>query len=446
MSARLDWLAERPEVTSVRSVVADLNGQARGKRVPASYAQSLFDGGARMPLSALNLDIRGEDIEDSPLVFESGDRDGTLLPTERGFVPMPWLAAPSALLPMAMYSDDGAPFPGDPRHALAAVLTRYADRGWQPVSATELEFTLVDASGDTLQPPASPGTGARAEGGEILSLAALDGFAAFFDDLYAGAEAMGLPAGAATSESGLGQFEVTLGHGPAMKAADDAFLFKMLVKGLAGKHGLTATFMAKPYAEDAGNGLHTHISVLDAQGRNVFDDGTPRGTDTLLAAIAGCLRALPDSTALFAPHGNSYARFVPGAHAPTGIAWAYENRTVAIRVPGGSAKARRLEHRVAGGDVNPYLFLAAILGAALTGIEDGLTPPDPITGNAYAQDLPQIPATWDDALARFEGSRLLPRIFPDALLRNFALTKRQEMRIWAAADEAARLRLYLDTA
>ncbi|MDP4990506.1 MAG: glutamine synthetase, partial [Marivita lacus] len=130
------------------------------------------------------------------------------------------------------------------------------------------------------------------------------------------------------------------------------------------RHGFAASFMAKPYPDYSGSGMHTHFSVLDEQGNNVFDDGGPRGTDMLHHAIAGCLNGMYDSTLLFAPHWNSFDRLVPGAHAPTGIAWAYENRTAAIRVPSGSASARRIEHRVAGGDVNPYLTLAAILGAA----------------------------------------------------------------------------------
>jgi glutamine synthetase len=257
---------------------------------------------------------------------------------------------------------------------------------------------------------------------------------------------MDISADTAISESGPGQFEVNLQHGPdAMKAADDAWLFKLLVKGLARRHGFAASFMAKPYEQFSGNGMHTHFSILDAGGRNIFDDGTDRGSDALRAAVAGCLHALPDLTLVFAPHANSYDRLVPEKHAPTGIAWAYENRTAAIRIPSGSPRARRIEHRVSGGDVNPYLMIAAILGSALEGLEAGMQPPPPIEGNAYALDLPQIPDTWEGALRTFEESTVVPRIFKAELIRNYILTKRQEIRYMSELSEAEQVELYLDT-
>ena len=440
-----DWLAAHPEVRMVQLAVADLNGQARGKRMPARFAQKILTHGARMPMSVLNVDIWGDDIENSPLVFETGDVDGILRPTERGIVPMPWLASPSALLPTWMFREDGRPFEGDPRHALARIVARYAERGWRPVVATELEFYLIDDSGDDLQPPPSPRSGKRRLGGEILSLRALDAFDAFFTELYDACEAMDIPAETAISEAGLGQYEINLVHGDALKAADDSWLFKLLLKGVARRHGFAASFMAKPYADYAGNGTHIHFSVLDEAGRNVFDDGGPRGTDLLLGAVAGCLDAMPASTLVFAPHGNSYARLVPGAHAPTHLAWAYENRTAAIRIPAGPPRARRIEHRVAGGDINPYLLLAVVLGAALTGIEDAAAPPAPVIGNAYKLDLPRLPHNWSEAIALFEESPLISRMLPPELVRNYLMTKKQERLYYEELGEKERVDLYLDT-
>ncbi|SIO56834.1 glutamate--putrescine ligase [Rhodovulum sp. ES.010] len=440
-----DWLAENPHVRTIRVAACDLNGQARGKRLPSRFAGKVAEEGTRFPLSVLNLDIWGEDIEDSPLVFETGDADGVLRPTGRGFVPMPWLEAPTALLPLWMFTEGGAPFEGCPRQALARVLEAYAARGWRPQVATELEFYLVDDSEPGIHAPRSPRSGKRREAAEILSLRTLDAFDAFFTDLYDACEAMDIPADAAISEAGMGQFEVNLIHGEAMKAADDAWLFKLLVKGMARRHGLAGSFMAKPYEEHAGNGLHVHFSVLDANGNNVFDDGSTGGSGFLHQAVAGCLAALPDMTLILAPHGNSYDRMVPGAHAPTGICWARENRTAAIRIPGGSPRARRIEHRVAGGDINPYLVIAAVLGTALQGIEEQLSPPLPITGNAYDQSLPQIPTCWLGAIDAFETSPRMARVFPRGLIRNLVMTKRQEARRIAALDAEARLALYLDT-
>lgn len=174
----MSWLSQHPEIASVRVAAADLNGQARGKRIAARFADKVETAGIRMPLSALNLDIFGEDIVGSPLVFESGDGDGVLLATGRGFVPMPWLETPSALMPLWTFHEDGHPFAGDPRQALAAVLDRYAARGWTPVVATELEFYLFDNAAP-LSPPVSPDNQQRRSGADILDLQVLDGFDGF---------------------------------------------------------------------------------------------------------------------------------------------------------------------------------------------------------------------------------------------------------------------------
>ena len=442
----MSWIDDHPDVKAVRCGAADLNGQARGKRVPRKFAAKLETEGTRFPLSVLNLDIWGEDIEDSPLVFESGDPDGVLLPTERGFTPMPWLSTPTALLPLWSFHENGTPFAGDPRHALADVLKGYTKLGLTPVVATEMEFYLIDDSGREIRQPRSPRSGKRRQGAAILSLAALDAFDVFFNELYDACEAMDIPAEAAISEGGEGQFEVNLCHVPdALKAADDAWLFKMLVRGLARNHNMAASFMAKPYDDYAGNGLHTHFSVIDKDGRNIFADGTDMGTDMLKHAVAGCMAGVADLALVFAPHGNSYDRLVPGSHAPTGICWGYDNRTAAIRIPRGAPAAKRVEHRVAGGDVNPYLFLAAVLGSALIGIEDKMTPPDPIKGNSYDLDLPQLPTNWDAAIDSFENSTLSRRVFNPLLVDNLVRTKRQESALYNELTPQEQVTLYLDT-
>lgn len=441
-----DWLGENPQVHTIRVAASDLNGQARGKRVPSRFSDKIFEDGTRFPMSVLNLDIWGKDIEDSPLVFETGDRDGVLTPTERGFVPMPWLNSPTALLPIWMFHEDGRAYDGDPRHALRKVVDRYKARGLTPVCAVELEFFLIDDSGSELEIPVSQRSGKRRNAAETMSIRALDQFDAFFTDLYDACEEMDIPADTAISESGLGQFEINLIHSDdALRAADDAWLFKMLVKGLARQHGFAASFMAKPYKDHSGSGLHTHFSVLDETGQNVFNDGGPNGSDMLRHAVAGCLSAMPGCALVFAPHANSFERMVPGAHAPTGISWAYENRTTAIRIPSGSPAARRIEHRVSGGDVNPYLMLAAVLGAAINGIEDAKEPAAPITGNAYEADLPQIPGDWKTAIDTFETDKDVARIFAPDLIRNFVLTKRQELRNLQGLSPSEQLSIYLDT-
>lgn len=425
--------------------MADLNGQARGKRVPGDYAGKLAKGAVRMPFSAVNVDIAGADIAASPLVFESGDADAVLAPTGRGPVPMPWLPGAPYLVPMWMFDEAGAPFAPDPRQALHRVLERFHRRGWQVIAATELEFTLVDDSGAALAPPRDPLSDRPLAQEAVYGLRELDAFDPFLNDLYNGAAAMGIPAQATISEAGIGQFETNLLHQDAMRAADDTWLFKMLVRGLARKHRLAATFMAKPYAGDAGNGLHVHFSVLDAEGANIFDDDGPRGSEILLQAVAGCLAAMPASTLIFAPHGNSYDRLVPGAHAPTGASWGYENRTAAIRIPGGAPAGRRIEHWVAGGDTNPYLMLAAVLGAAYHGIENAMTPDAPVTGNAYEQPSPQLAPGWAEAVAALESSAPMADILGPDLIDALVRCKRQEIRKFAGTPPETAWKIWLET-
>ncbi|MBR3372026.1 MAG: glutamine synthetase [Rhodobacteraceae bacterium] len=434
------------KLQNIRIAIPDLNGQARAKRVPAVQYEKLMRGEAKMPLSALNLDIWGNDIADSPLLFQTGDADGFLRPTERGLLPMPWIGPDAALLPMSMYYDDGRPFAGDARHALSQVVARLQARGLTAITATELEFYLIDDSGPEYLPPVSPVSGRRAIGAATLSLRMLDEFNAFFDALYDGCDAMGIDADTATSEAGPGQFEINLNHGSdPMKMADDTWLFKLLVRRLARQHGMAASFMAKPYSGASGSGMHLHASLQDRDGANIFDNGGREGSAALHHAIAGTLASMAEATLIFAPHANSYDRLVPGAHAPTAIAWGYENRTASVRVPLGAPRARRLEHRVAGGDVNPYLVMAAVLGGMALGLEDALAPPAPIKGDAYAQDLPQIPATWSEALASFEHSAAMRRIFDPMLLDNMIRTKRQEMAALQGLEPQKVLDLYLET-
>lgn len=442
----MDWLREHPEVKTIRVAAADLNGVARGKRMPARFAPKLMEEGTKFPFSVLNLDIWGEDIDDSPLVFESGDPDGLLMPTDRGFLPMPWLDAPTAILPLWMFHPDGRPYDGDPRQALARVVERYKAAGLVPVIATELEFYLIDDSGRQLRVAPNPKSGKRRTGGEVLSLRALDTFDQFFTSLYDACETMDIPADTSISEAGPGQFEINLMHqADPMKAADDTWLFKMLVKGVARSYGFAASFMAKPYNAWPGSGMHMHFSILTEDGQNIFDNDGDEGTEALRHAVGGCLRAMPGSTLLFAPHENSYDRLVPNAHAPTGLGWAYENRTAAIRIPSSSPKARRIEHRVAGGDVNPYLTVAAILGAALDGIEDRLEPPAPFKGNAYDQQLEQLPGDWAAAIEAFDKCPEIRRIFPEHLVENYLMTKRQELHYMAELSDEETVELYLDT-
>lgn len=423
------WLADRPEIETIFACICDLNGVMRGKRVPVDQLGKITSGALRMPLSLLGMDIWGEDIEGNELVWDTGDADGLCDFTGRPLSPVDWTSRPAAFAQLWMRQEDGTPFMGDPRRALAAVVDRYKALGLTPVVATELEFYVVDPSEAVPQPPRSPVTGKRLDSDGALSLDELQHFDAFLNEVYDACASQGIPADAAISENGAGQFEINLLHvDDPLEAADDAVLFKRLVRGIARKHGFAATFMAKPYGERAGSGMHVHFSLIDATGRNVFDDGGEKGTEILRHAIAGLMRTMQENALVFAPHENSFRRLLPGAHAPSALAWGYENRTAAIRIPGGSPKARRIEHRVAGADANPYLVLASILGGALLGIENQWQPPAPIVGDAYSLDLETLPPDWASAIDAFAKGPLIEEIYSKRLRRMFVQCKLQELR------------------
>lgn len=440
------WLTDNPAIGHVTAAVADINGALRGKRLPRNQVAKAMKGGLRMPPSTLGVDIWGRDVLDNALVFETGDADGILEPTERGLLPVDWTDPATALLPLWMANEDGTPFPGDPRRALADIVERFQRLGLTPVTATELEFYLVDPKKGRPRPPKSPESGKRLAFDDVLSANELDAFASFLDDVYAAAEAKGIPADTAIAEGGCGQFEVNLLHvADPLRAADDALFFKRLVKGIARKHGLAASFMAKPYGDQSGSGFHVHFSLLNAAGDNIFDNGGDEGSEVLRNTVGGLLAAMSESALLFAPHLNSYRRLRKGTHAPVALAWGYENRTTAIRIPGGAATARRIEHRVAGADANPYLVMAAILGAALIGIERQLAPPAPTRGDAYALDLPSLPPDWASAVAAFENGDLMGEILNPTLNGMIAACKRQEMERFAAHVTEFEYRSYLET-
>jgi glutamine synthetase len=415
----------------ILAATCDLNGCFRGKRVEVASLDKILKNGIRMPMSSIGVDIWGTDVFANSLTLDQGDLDGICEPTERGPIPLAWSATQAQFVPMWMRAETGEPFFGDPRRTLADILDRFRAVQLTPVVATEVEFYLIDPKSPRAKPLTQMPVGHADAKDTIYSLEELAEVGPFLDDVYAMAAACGVAVDAATSESGPSQFEFNLVHGPdALRVADDTVFFKQIVRNMARKHGFAATFMAKPYPAHSGSGLHVHFSIVDAQGRNVFDNGGPEGTVLMRQAVAGLIDAMPDCTALFAPHLNSFRRLCPDSLAPTTAAWGYENRTAAIRIPGGPAVARRIEHRVAGIDANPYLVIAAILGAAIDGITRHAEPPMPTAGNTYASDAKSLPATWPSALDLFEQSEIVKRIFQPKLIEMFSTCKRQELAVF----------------
>ncbi len=417
--------------------ITDLNGNLRGKRMPANGSDKAFKEGVKLPRSVIGFDNWGDDVLENGLVFETGDSDGVCMPVHADPVNVPWADAPRDQVLAMMFDPDGKPFDADPRQILLSIVDRFARIGLTPVMATELEFYLLDGASEEQRFPEPPvlaeGHGRRLTETDCYSIEEMDGLSSFFADVRSACEEQGIPADTIISELGPGQFEINLMHvaDPAL-AGDHATLFKRLVKGVARKHGYGATFMAKPYADKSGNGFHTHFSLIDNDGNNVFNDGTEAGSEILRHAIAGLMETMADSMLIFAPHLNSYRRFAAGAHAPTFASWGYENRTVALRVPESEPVARRIEHRVSGADANPYLVLASVLAGALYGIENKLQPPSAIEGDAYAEaearNLPRLPTRWEDATEALKESEVLKEYMGESFIRVFSAAKEQEQR------------------
>jgi glutamine synthetase len=400
--------------------ITDLNGCLRGKRLPANSEEKILTEGIKLPRSVISIDLWGEDVAESGLVFETGDNDGICLPISSELKNIPWKSNRKQMQTM-MHEADGSPFMADPRQILKHVLDQYQQMGYTPVVATELEFYLVKQDDSGSPRPLNQDL-------DGYSLELLDQLDDFLNDIRTAATVMDIDADAIISEIGPGQFEINLNHQTnALLAADQAINFKCLIKGVAKKHGYTASFMAKPFAGRSGNGFHVHFSLLNMQQQNIFDNGTENGSSILLNAVAGLMKAMPESMLLFAPHLNSYKRLAPGTHAPTLNCWGYDNRTTAVRIPESSNQARRIEHRVAGADANPYLVIAAVLGAALYGIDEQLIPNQPISGNAYDNpDLEVLPDTWRQAIIKFENATLLPRYLGPLLVPVFTAIKKCE--------------------
>lgn len=426
------FLDAHPDVKFVDAFLSDLNGVLRGKRLPAKQALKIFDNGLRLPRSLIGVDIWGYDVMANGLVLETGDVDGLCYPAGAGLLPAPWSGGDAAQIMLMMGDEDGGPFHADPRQLLIDMQARLAEAGLRPVAAMELEFYLLSRKTDELGRPLLPARNAtrrRIGDARMYAISELDNFGGFFADLYAACEAQGLPLGAAIVEGGAGQFEVNLMHQPdAVAAADQAVLFRRTVKGVADKHQLIASFMAKPFGDLAGNGLHVHMSMLNDKGENVFAGDDDSGSVTLHQAVAGLLAAAPEAMIFLAPHLNSYRRFQDASHAPTSLTWGYENRTASIRIPNDGPANRRFEFRIAGADANPYLLMASLLAGALHGVENKLTPPAATEGNAYEADAPKVPTAWNDAIDAFAQGKILAPLFGDLFTRVYTALKQQELQ------------------
>jgi len=426
------FLDKHPEIQFFEIVFTNLAGVPRGKRLRRHEIEAVYENGRFLPGSILVNDITGQDVEATGLVWEDGDADRVARPIAGRITPAPWLGADVAQVPMTMYELNGQPHDLDPRHVLQRVIDRFAADGFVPVVACELEYYLVDArrtANGKIQLPPSPFTGDRATQHQVYGLREVEEASGFLRDLWAAADAMGIPLEGAISEYAPGQLELTLKHhADALRAADDAVLYKRAAKGVALRHGCEATFMAKPFADLAGSGMHLHVSVNDKAGKNIFASDKPEGEPVLAHAVGGMKALLADSMAIYAPNANSYRRFKANSYAPVAPTWGVNNRTVSFRVPAGASNTRHIEHRVAGADAHPALALAALLAAVHHGISNKVDPGPAVVGDGYAQAEggEKIPTNWFAATERFAQSAVLKDYLGERFVRMYSIVKQVE--------------------
>ena len=421
------FVAQHPDIEAVEFLLVDPNGVMRGKWAPGDSLKKAFQEGVNFPMSLHGLDVWGREVAETGLHIETGDKDGYCRATRGSLSIVPWAKRKTAQVLLQTFTPEGEPFMADPRQVLKKKVAEINDMGFFPVVAFELEFYLLDPGTDW--DDGMPGPVGATAGPDRLRMYGLDDLAEhadLFDMIRDAADAQDLPIDTIIKEAAPGQFEVNLKHrSDPLRAADDVIMLRRIVIGSARAHGLTATFMAKPFLEYAGNGMHVHASMLDGDGDNIF--AGPDGRRKLEAAVAGLLKTMPESLLLFINTWNGFRRITPGSYAPTRAVWAENNRSVALRIPVSTEENRRIEHRIAGADANPYLVMAALLQGMVEGIEGNMVPPPPVEGNAYDEEGLYLPDDMDDALQLTAKSGFIDRTLGPLLAKVYRDLKRAEI-------------------
>lgn len=424
-----EFLAENPDITHLDTVLIDLCGQAYGKRLPRGHIAKLYDNGTPVCAAMSLVDALGNTADPMGYGFSDGDPDAIVRPVPGRLVRAPWVSVLAQVLCEPEDAATGKPLWYDPRTVLKQVVSRFADLKLTPVTAVELEFYFISPNrteDGAPQPAGSPRNGRPEAAGKVLSLDKMDEFGPVISAIEAACQAQNLPTSTMISEYGPGQFEINLEHcDDPVKACDDAVLLRRCITSVARAKGLDATFMSVPFAGESGSGMHIHASLADEAG-NIFDPtrkdsdtelsvkprknkGIPDDSDAKLsAAIAGLQEIHAEAMAIFAPNINVYRRYVADNFTPVTTDWGVNNRSVAFRIPSGPASARRIEHRAAGAEANPYLVMAAVLAGMHHGLSNRLDAGERSTGNAGAEVDDKLPLSLWQALDATRNAKILP--------------------------------------
>ncbi|SFI52777.1 glutamine synthetase family protein [Celeribacter neptunius] len=421
--AAADYLEGR-RLDEVECIVADLSGIARGKAMPAAKfaKQKHF----YLPNSIFLQTINGDWVDDADAPFTEPDM--VLVPDFETATAAPWTGDWTLQVIHDVLDQNGDMVPVAPRNVLKRVVELYRKQGWEPIVAPEMEFFLVARNIDPNQPVEPPigRTGRRAAQRQAYSMSAVDEYGPIIDDIYDFAEAQGLEIDGILQEGGAGQIEMNLRHGDPVKLADEMFFFKRLIREAALRHDCFATFMAKPIQDEPGSAMHIHHSVVDiSTGENIFSNPDGSESEAFLHFIAGLQNHLASTIAIHAPYVNSYRRYVRDFAAPINLEWGRDNRTTGLRVPVSGPEARRIENRLPGMDVNPYLSIAASLACGYLGLIERREPRAEYIGDAYAS-ADGIPETLGAALDLLEAAPQIHDVLGPEFVRVYQQVKRAE--------------------
>jgi glutamine synthetase len=439
------------DTDTVIVALTDMQGRLQGKRFHARYfLDEVVPHSTEACAYLLAVDTEMNTVDGYELAsWETGYGDFMLIPDWNTMRVLPWQPGTALVLADVAGLGDGhgaagGPVRVSPRQVLRAQLERAAELGWTAMAGTELEFVVFEGSyeraWDSGYRSLVPANRYNADY-SVLGTGRIEPLLRDIRNSMAGA---GLYVESAKGECNLGQHEIAFRYADALTTADQHSIYKTGAKEIAARHGYALTFMAKPN-EREGNSCHIHLSFRAADGSAVMSGEGPYGLSPAGESImAGLLAGLRELTLLLAPTINSYKRYASGSFAPTAVAWGPDNRTCALRLVG-HGPSLRVECRVPGGDVNPYLALAGLVAAALSGVAEPRPLQAPVTGNAYAADgLPRVPASLDEALALWESSQLAADALGPDVVSHYATMARVELDAYRGAVTDWELRRYFE--
>jgi glutamine synthetase len=431
----LERLVGTGEVDTVIVAFADMQGRLVGKRIDARlFVDDVAAHGAECCGYLLAVDVDMNTVGGYAISsWDTGYGDTVMRPDLSTLRRVPWLPGTALVIADVGWAD-GSPVTVSPRAILRGQLDRLAERDLAADVATELEFIVFDEPYRQAWANGYRGLTPASDYNIDYSISASSRMEPLLRDIRQGMIGAGLQFEAVKGECNKGQQEIGFRYADALVTCDNHVIYKNGAKEIADQHGKSLTFMAK-YDEREGNSCHVHLSLRDPQGGAVFaDPSRPHGMSSAFCGfLAGLLATLADLTLFYAPNINSYKRFADGSFAPTALAWGLDNRTCALRVVGHGPNTR-VECRVPGGDVNPYLAVAAIIAGGLYGIERGLELPEPCAGNAYQTPaVERLPDTLAEAASVFERSTLARDMFGDDVVAHYLNNARVELAAFNAA-------------